>query len=465
MRIRILPFSVDKAIRDRNQEEIMKKYFRFEELGTNYRREIIGGLTTFLAMAYILIVNPITLSLETVPGLPDFMYMDKGAVFTATALAAAIGSLVMGILAKYPIALAPGMGLNAFFAYTVILTMEIPWQVALTGVLFSGIIFIILSLTGIREVIINSIPSELKYAVGAGIGLFITFIGLQNAQIIVNNDAVLLGLGDFTDPNVLLTIFGLVITVIMMVKGIKGGIFYGLAITAIVGMVFSLVPMPSGIIGEVPSVSSTFGVAFEPIFNDPASLLTVQFLIVVLTFLFVDFFDTAGTLISVANQAGLMKDEKLPRASKALLSDAIATTAGAIVGTSTTTSYVESTAGVAAGARSGFAAVVTGVLFLLSLFFYPLLSVITASVTAPALIIVGVLMVSSIGKIDWSKFEVAVPAFFVILMMPLTYSIATGIAIGFIFYPITMLVAGRAKEIHPIMYGLFFIFLAYFIFL
>lgn len=443
----------------------MKKYFRFEELGTNYRREIIGGLTTFLAMAYILIVNPITLSLETVPGLPDFMYMDKGAVFTATALAAAIGSLVMGLLAKYPIALAPGMGLNAFFAYTVILTMEIPWQVALTGVLFSGLIFIILSLTGIREVIINSIPSELKYAVGAGIGLFITFIGLQNAQIIVNNDAVLLGLGDFTDPNVLLTIFGLVITVIMMVKGIKGGIFYGLAITAIVGMVFSLVPMPSGIIGEVPSVSSTFGVAFEPIFNDPASLLTVQFLIVVLTFLFVDFFDTAGTLISVANQAGLMKDEKLPRASKALLSDAIATTAGAIVGTSTTTSYVESSAGVAAGARSGFAAVVTGVLFLLSLFFYPLLSVITASVTAPALIIVGVLMVSSIGKIDWSKFEVAVPAFFVILMMPLTYSIATGIAIGFIFYPITMLVAGRAKEIHPIMYGLFFVFLAYFIFL
>lgn len=443
----------------------MKKYFRFEELGTNYRREIIGGLTTFLAMAYILVVNPLTLSLETVPGLPDSMYMDKGAVFTATALAAAIGSLVMGLLAKYPIALAPGMGLNAFFAYTVILTMEIPWQVALTGVLFSGLIFILLSLSGIREVIINSIPSELKYAVGAGIGLFITFIGLQNAKIIVNNDAVLLGVGNLADPNVLLTIFGLVITVIMMVKGIKGGIFYGLAITAIVGMIFSLVPMPSAIVGEVPSVSSTFGVAFEPIFNDPSSLLTVQFLIVVLTFLFVDFFDTAGTLISVANQAGLMKDEKLPRASKALLSDAIATTAGAIVGTSTTTSYVESTAGVAAGARSGLAAVVTGVLFLLSLFFYPLLSVITAHVTAPALIIVGVLMVSSIGRIDWTRFEVAVPAFFVILMMPLTYSIATGIAIGFIFYPITMLVAGRAKEIHPIMYGLFFVFLAYFIFL
>lgn len=447
------------------QEEVMKKYFRFEELGTNYRREIIGGLTTFLAMAYILVVNPLTLSLETVPGLPEFMYMDKGAVFTATALAAAIGSILMGILARYPIALAPGMGLNAFFAYTVVLTMEIPWQVALTGVLFSGLIFIVLSLSGIRETIINSIPSELKYAVGAGIGLFITFIGLQNAQLIVNNDAVLLGLGDLTNPNVLLTIFGLVITVIMMVKGIKGGIFYGIALTAIAGMVLSLVPMPTAIVGEIPSMSSTFGVAFEPIFNDPASLLTVQFLIVVLTFLFVDFFDTAGTLISVANQAGLMKNEKLPRASKALLADSIATVAGAIAGTSTTTSYVESSAGVAAGARSGLAAVVTGLLFLLSLFFYPLLSVITANVTAPALIIVGVLMVSSIGRIDWTRFEIAVPAFFVIIMMPLTYSIATGIALGFIFYPITMIVAGRVKEIHPIMYGLFVVFLAYFIFL
>ncbi|QFG00302.1 NCS2 family permease [Psychrobacillus glaciei] len=443
----------------------MKKYFRFEELGTNYRREIIGGLTTFLAMAYILVVNPMTLSLETVPGLPDFMYMDKGSIFTATAIASAVGSLMMGILARYPIALAPGMGLNAFFAYTVVLTYGIPWQVALTGVLCSGIIFIILSLSGIRETIINAIPNELKYAVGAGIGLFITFLGLQNSKIIVSNDAVIVGLGDLGNPHVLLTIFGLVLTVIMMVKGIKGGIFYGMLITAIIGMAFSLVPLPKGIVGSVPSMAPTFGAAFDAIVNNPSSLLTTQFLVVVLTFLFVDFFDTAGTLISVANQAGLMKEGKLPRAGKALLADSIATVTGAIAGTSTTTSYVESTAGVAAGARSGFAAVVTGVLMLLSLFFYPVLSVITSNVTAPALIIVGVLMVSSLGNIEWTKFETAVPAFFVIIAMPLTYSIATGIAIGFLFYPITMIVAGRIKEVHPIMYGLWIVFLCYFIFL
>ena len=443
----------------------MKMYFRFEELGTNYRREIIGGLTTFLAMAYILVVNPMTLSLETIEGLPEFMYMDKGSVFTATAIAAAIGSILMGVLARYPIALAPGMGLNAFFAYTVVLEFEIPWQIALTGVLFSGLIFICLSLSGIRETIINAIPSELKYAVGAGIGLFITFVGLQNSKIIVSNPNTVAGLGDLTDPNILLTIFGLVITVIMMVKGVKGGIFYGMLITAIVGMVLSLVPIPDAVVGSVPSMAPTFGAAFDVFFEDPAALLTAQFLIVVLTFLFVDFFDTAGTLISVANQAGLMKGEKLPRAGKALLADSIATVAGAVSGTSTTTSYVESTAGVAAGARTGFASVVTGVLFLLSLFFFPLLDVITSYVTAPALIIVGVLMVSSIGQIDWKRFEIAVPAFFVIIAMPLTYSIATGIAIGFIFYPITMIVAGRIKEIHPIMYGMWVVFVGYFIFL
>lgn len=443
----------------------MKKYFRFEELGTNYRNEIIGGLTTFLAMAYILVVNPMTLSLETVEGLPEFMYMDKGSVFTATAIAAAIGSILMGAMARYPIALAPGMGLNAFFAYTVVLTYEIPWQIALTGVLFSGIIFIILSLSGIRETIINAIPTELKYAVGAGIGLFITFVGLQNSKIIVSNPATVVALGDLSDPNILLTIFGLVITVIMMVKGIKGGIFYGMLLTAIVGMIFSLVALPDAIVGSVPSMAPTFGAAFDVFFDNPTALLTTQFLVIVLTFLFVDFFDTAGTLISVANQAGLMKDDKLPRAGKALLADSIATVAGAISGTSTTTSYVESTAGVAAGARTGLAAIVTGLLFLLSLFFYPVLSVITSYVTAPALIIVGVLMVSALGQIDWKRFEIAVPAFFVILAMPLTYSIATGIAIGFLFYPITMIFAGRIKEIHPIMYGLWVVFLCYFIFL
>ncbi|MCJ1910166.1 NCS2 family permease [Planococcus ruber] len=443
----------------------MKSYFQFDELGTNYRKEIIGGLTTFLAMAYILVVNPLTLTLSSVPDLPEEMYMDYGSVFMATALAAAVGCFMMGIIARYPIALAPGMGLNAFFAYTVILTYGIPWQTALTGVLFSGLIFIVLSLSGLRELIINAIPAELKYAVGAGIGLYITFIGFQNAGIIVGNPDTLVGLGDLTQPSTLLAIFGLVITVIFMVRGINGGIFFGMLIAAVIGMIFSIVELPSAIVGEIPSMAPTFGVALEPIFNDPGSLMTIQFLVIVLTFLFVDFFDTAGTLVAVANQAGLMKDNKLPRAGKALLADAVATVSGAIFGTSTTTSYIESTSGVAAGGRSGFSAVVTGVLFLVSILFYPLLEVITSAVTAPALIIVGVLMVSALGKIDWTRFEIAVPAFLTMISMPLGYSIATGIAIGFIFYPITMIFAGKAKQVHPIMYGLFVIFILYFIFL
>ncbi|MFS0690099.1 NCS2 family permease [Sporosarcina sp. 179-K 8C2 HS] len=443
----------------------MKKYFEFEKLGTNYRREIIGGVTTFLAMAYILAVNPLMLSLEGIPDLPDAMRMDKGAVFVATALAAAVGSLFMGLIARYPIALAPGMGLNAFFAFTVVLTYGIPWQTALTGVLFSGLIFIILSLSGLRETIINAIPAQLKYAVGAGIGLFITFLGLQNANIIVGDPNTLVTLGDLSAGPTLLAIFGLVITVIMMVRQIKGAIFYGMILTTVLGMLVSLIDVPTKVVSKVPSVAPTFGAAFEAIFNDPASLMTTQFLVIVITFLFVDFFDTAGTLVAVATQAGLMKDEKLPRAGKALLADSLATVTGSVFGTSTTTSYIESTAGVAAGAKTGLASIVTGTLFLLALFFSPLLFVITPEVTAPALIIVGVLMVSTLGNIEWSKFEVAVPAFFTIITMPLTYSIATGIAIGFVFYPITMLLSGRRKEIHPIMYGLFIIFILYFIFI
>ncbi|AZB41451.1 NCS2 family permease [Bacillus sp. FJAT-42376] len=439
----------------------MKKYFQFEELGTNYRKEIIGGLTTFLSMAYILFVNPNTLSLSTVPDLPASMRMDPGAVFTATALAAAVGTLLMGLLARYPVALAPGMGLNAFFAFSVVLTMGIPWQTALSGVLVSGLFFTVLTLSGLREKIINAIPAELKFAVGAGIGLFITFVGFQSAGIIVNNDAVLVGLGDFRDGKTLLAVFGVIITVILLVKKVNGGIFFGMLITAVVGMVTGLIDLPTKVVGAAPSLAPTFGAAithFDQIF-------TLQMLVVILTFLFVDFFDTAGTLVAVSHQAGLTKDNKLPRAGKALFADAGATVVGAILGTSTTTSYIESSAGVAAGARTGFASVVTAVLFLLALFFSPLLSVITPSVTAPALIIVGVLMVSSLGEIDWKRFEIAVPSFLTIIAMPLSYSIATGIAMGFIFYPITMIMSGRRKEIHPVMYGLFVIFVLYFVFL
>ena len=433
----------------------MKKYFQFDELGTNYKREILGGLTTFLSMAYILAVNPGMLS-ET--------GMDYNAVFVATALAAAVGSLFMGLIAKYPIALAPGMGLNAFFAFSVVLGMGMAWETALTGVLFSGLIFIILSLTGLRETIINAIPAQLKYAVGAGIGLFITFVGFQGAGIIVNDDSTLTVLGDVTSGNTLLAVFGVFVTAIFMAKKINGGIFYGMVITAIVGMSVGLVKLPEKIVSGIPDISPTFGAAFEA-FGNFDLILNMDFLIVVLTFLFVDFFDTAGTLMAVAGQAGLVKDNKLPRAGRALLADALATVTGAIFGTSTTTSYVESTAGVAAGARTGLASVVTGILFLLALFFSPVLSVVTSAVTAPALIIVGALMVSSLKLIEWDKIEIAIPAFLVVLCMPLGYSIATGIAVGFLFYPITMIVAGRGKEIHPIMYGLFVIFLCYFIFL
>jgi adenine/guanine/hypoxanthine permease len=439
----------------------MKNYFEFEKLGTSYRQEFLGGLTTFLAMAYILVVNPLTLSLASIKDLPDALRMDYGAVFVATALASAIGSIVMGLLGKYPLALAPGMGLNAFFAYTVVLGSGIPWQHALGAVLISGVFFFLLTLTGLREKIINAIPVDLKHAVGAGIGLFITFIGLQDAKIIVKNDATLVGLGDLTHGDTLLAIFGIIITVILLTRGIKGSVFYGMIITAVVGMIFHLINVPHQVVGAVPSLKPTFGAVFTS-FNDH-SFWSTGMIGIILTFLFVDFFDNAGTLVAVANQAGLMKDNKLPNAGRALLSDSVATMVGAVLGTSTTTSYIESSAGVASGAKTGFASLVTAGLFILSIFFFPLLSVITSAVTAPALIIVGVLMVSSLGEIDWKKFEIAVPAFLTMIAMPLSYSIATGIAIGFIFYPITMIVKGRIKEVNPIMYFFFVIFLIYFI--
>jgi len=444
---------------------LLKRYFQFEELGTNYRTEFMAGLTTFLAMAYVLFVNPSVLSLEGVEQLPEgITRMDQGAVFTATAIAAAIGTLLMGVLARYPIGLAPGMGLNAFFAYTVVLGYGIPWQTALSGVFVSGVIFILLTLSGLREKIINMIPSNLKLAVGAGIGFFIAFIGFQNAGIIVGDEATLVALGDLTSPPVMLAIFGIVISVILLSLNIRGGIFYGMIITSIVGMIFGLISTPSGlndIVSTPPSLAPTFGQAFVN-FGD---IFTLQMLVVILTFLFVDFFDTAGTLVAVANQAGLMKNDKLPRAGRALFADSAATVVGSVVGTSTTTSFVESSSGVAVGGRTGFASVVTAGFFLLALFFSPLLAVITSEVTAPALIIVGVLMSKALKDIEWERFEIAVPAFLTIIAMPLTYSIATGIAIGFVFYPITMIMQGRAKEINPVIYGLSVIFVLYFIFL
>ena len=441
----------------------MRNYFKFDELGTNYKREILGGLTTFLSMAYILAVNPAMLSLAGVKGIPESMRMDAGAVFVATILASIVGCLFMGLIARYPIALAPGMGLNAFFAFTVVLQYNIPWQTGLTGVLFSGIFFALLTMTGLRETIINAIPFELKMAVSAGIGLFITFVGLKGAGIVQANEATLVSLGNLHDPHVLLAVAGIVLTIILMAKRIPGSIFIGMIITAVAGMLFGLIDAPKQIVGAVPSIEPTFGKAFDA-FSNPSELLNWKFISIVLTFLFIDFFDTAGTLVAVATQAGLVKDNKLPRAGRSLFADSLATITGAIFGTSTTTSYIESSAGVAVGARTGFASVVTAICFALALFFSPLMSVVTSAVTAPALVIVGVLMVSNLNKIEWPKFEIAVPAFLTIIMMPLTYSIATGIACGFIFYPITMVMAKRHKEVHPIMYFMAVVFICYFTF-
>ncbi|WP_415803562.1 NCS2 family permease [Marinicrinis lubricantis] len=434
----------------------MAKYFEFGKHGTSYRKEIIAGITTFLAMAYILAVNP---------GMLSAAGMELEAVFTATAIAAVIGTLVMGVLAKYPIALAPGMGLNAFFTFSVVIGFGIPFDQALSGVLVSGIIFLILALTGIREAIINAIPSGLKHAAAAGIGLFIALIGLKNAGIVAANPDTLVGLGTFTEGTTLLGIFGIIVTALLMVRKLNGAIFYGILVTAIVGMIFGLVETPSGFI-QAPPNPDYLGDAIGPIFDFDSGFWTGQMWIVIFTFLFVDFFDTAGTLVGVATQAGFIKDDKLPRAGRALASDSVATIAGALVGTSTTTSYVESTAGVAAGGRTGFTAVVTAICFALSLFLFPVVEVIAnvGAVTAPALVMVGVLMASNLAKIEWEKLEEAVPAFLTAVMMPLTYSIATGIALGFIVYPLTKIVKGEGHKVHWIMYFLFFVFLAYFIF-
>lgn len=431
---------------------MIKEFFKLDELGTNIKTEFTAGLTTFLAMAYILFVNPQILGAAG---------MDEGAVYTATALSAVIGTLMMGILANYPVALAPGMGVNAFFAYTVVIGYGIPWETALTAVLISGVLFLLISASGVREKIINSIPATLKLAVGSGIGLFIAFIGFKNVGIIVADEGNLIALGDLTNGATALAIFGLIVTVILTTLKVNGGVFYGMIITAIVGIIFGEIDLPTAVFSSVPSLAPTFGKAFLNI----GDIFTWQMAGVILTFLFVDFFDTAGTLVAVANKAGLMKDNELPRAGKALLADSTATVAGVALGTSTVTSFVESATGVGAGGRTGLTSVFTALFFALALFFSPLLDVVTSSVTAPALIIVGVMMASSLKDIEWDKFEVAVPAFLTVLIMPLSGSIATGIAVGFTFYPITMLTSGKGKDIHPIMWALSLVFVLYLIFL
>jgi len=442
-------------IRGENNDAI-KRFFQFEEEQTTYRREIIGGLTTFLAMAYIMFVNP------TILGATG---MDESALFTATALSAIVGCLLMAFVARYPVAIAPSMGLNAFFAYSVVLGMGVPWETALVGVLLSGIIFVFITVLKLREMILDAIPKDLKMASACGIGLFIAFIGLKDSGVVVANDATLVTLGNLTTPGTMLTLFGLVASIVFMLRQMPGAIFFGMILTSVIGIVTGFIPTPDTIISAIPSVEPLFGVAITHLFAAPEEVFTLNLLVVVLTFLFVEFFDTAGTLMAVATKAGLMKDNKMKRAGPALLADSSSVVAASVIGTSPTTSFIESTAGVASGARTGFAALVTAILFGFALFFSPLLHVVTANVTAPALIIVGVLMVSSLDEINWKQFEIAVPAFLMMITMPLTYSIANGIALGLVLYPVTMVVQGRARELHPILYALFVIFLLYFAFL
>ncbi|MEU7768873.1 NCS2 family permease [Nocardia sp. NPDC049190] len=433
-------------------------YFGVRSTGSTIRRELMAGTVTFLAMSYVLAVNPAVLGDQGALG-------DKGipmqAVFTATAVAAVFGSLVMGLWANYPIALAPGMGLNAFFAYSVVLGMGIPWQVALSGTFLSGLVFFVLAVTKVRERILDAIPMQLKLAVGAGIGLFVAFLGLKNAGIVVNSDATLVALGDFTKGTTLLALFGLVVTVIFLVRGWHGAVLYGIVLTALVGIVSGLVELPTGVVSAPKGLEHTFG---QAIIHLPDAF-TGQLAVVVLTMLFVDFFDASGTLIGVANQAGLLdKKGKLPRAASALAADSVGTMAGAVVGTSTTTAYVESTAGVSAGGRTGLTAVTTAGWFLVAMFCYPVFAVVAGSgeVTAPALIVVGILMARALGQIDWNRLEYSVPAFVTIVMMPLTYSIANGLAMGMLLYPVVMVARGRIKDVHPAMWALMLVFLAYF---
>lgn len=429
----------------------MKNYFQFSERNTSFKQESIAGLTTFLSMAYILVVNPVILSQTG---------MDKGAVFTATALSAIIGSLLIGLIANFPIGIAPSMGINAFFTFTVSIGMKIPWQTALAGVFIAGVLFMILSLLKIREKIINVIPQDLKHAIAGGIGFFVAFIGLKNAGIVVANPATIVAIGNLKSAPTLLAIVGFIITIIFLNKGVKGGIFYGMVLSTIIGIAFGVIEAPKAIIGKIPSLHPTFGVVFSHLDD----IFSPKVLAVIFTFLFVAFFDTAGALIAIASQAGLMKNNQIPNVGKALLADSMGAVVGSILGTSTTASFVESTAGIAVGGRTGFTSMVIAAGFAISLFFSPILSIVTPAVTAPALIIVGAMMATEISKIQWSDLTIVIPSFVTIIMMPLTFSVATGIALGFILYPISMVAMKKTKEVHPIMYVLGFVFIGYFVY-
>ncbi len=422
-----------------------EKTFKLEEFNTNVKTEMLAGITTFMTMAYILAVNPAMLS-ET--------GMDMGAVFTATALASFVGTLVMAFYANLPFALAPGMGLNAFFVYTVVFQMGYSWQFALTAVLLEGIIFIILTIFNVREAIINCIPTNVKKAISVGIGLFIAFIGFTNAGLIVQGQGVPLMLGDLKAPTSLVAIFGLLLIGMLLAKNVKGALFFGILGATIIAIPLGVTSIPS--IESFTGVPSLKPILFQFEFD---KIFTIDMLIVLFTFLFVDMFDTVGTLIGVSEKAGMI-DEKgnIPRVKQALMADAIATTFGAIVGTSTVTTYVESASGVSEGGRTGLTALTTAIMFFLALFFAPIFLMIPGAATAPALIIVGLFMMSPIKTIDFADYTEAIPAFLTIIMMPLAYAISEGIIFGILSYVILKVLTGRYKEVPVASYFLALLF-------
>ncbi len=433
--------------------EFLERQFKLKENNTTVKTEILAGVTTFMTMAYILVVNSNILG-ET--------GMDKGAVFVATALAAALSTLIMGLIANYPVALAPGMGLNAFFAFSVVIGMGHSWQFALCAVFIEGIIFILLTLSNIREEIINCIPPLLKHAVTAGIGLFIAFIGFVNMGLIKQGGAIL-ELGNVKDPIILLSILGLILAAVLMSKNIKGAFLLAMIITSAIGMVAGLVAFPKQLVSTIPSLEPVFLKAFSVTTSE---IFSLDMLVVVFTFLFVDLFDTVGCLVGVASKGNLLdKQGKLPRAKQALLADAIGTTAGALLGTSTVTSYVESSAGIAEGGRTGLTAITTGSLFLLSLFFAPIFTSIPAQATGPILVLVGVLMASSVLEINFKDPTDAIPAFLTLVMMPLAYSIAEGIIFGIVSYTLLKLICGQKEKVNISLIILSILFILKFIFL
>ena len=422
---------------------MIERYFRLAENQTTLRREFLGGLTTFITMAYIIVVNPQILGQAGMPV--------DGVVF-ATCVAAAAATLVMGLYANYPIALAPGMSLNAYFTYSVCLGMHVPWRTALGVIFFSGVFFLILTVTRVREQIVNGIPECLKFSTAGGIGMFIAFVGLRNAKLVVANSATFVSLGSFADREAQLACIGLAIMLVLMTRKISGAILIGIFATTVLGILRGMANWPSAIF-SLPHASSTW------LQLDLRGALHLGLLEIIFVFLFVDLFDNVGTLVGVCEQGGFVKDGKIPRVGRALVSDAVGTIFGALTGTSTVTSYIESAAGVAAGARTGLSNIVVAVLFLLAAFCAPLAAAIPGYATAPALIVVGALMTESIARVDWKEFTEAIPAFVTLVATPLTFSIATGLSLGLISYTLVKVAAGKFRDVSVVIWILTALFI------